>query len=359
MGRVASGRTHREVSLVLSTPAAAVFGLQRPPSGRKQMDARSATLVDQEPRGRTGAPRPAFSLVELLVVIAIIGALSALLLPAIQSAREASRSASCRNNLKQIATAVHLYHDAATRLPPARTDTDSSVVGRSTFFALLPFLEEENTAGLFDKTQGYNAADNQRVVNTWLPIFLCPSMHLPRRVPDPDPKCGEVGAPGSYAVSTGSALSFAPNFPFLNLPPHNGAIIHPKYGRTSIAQISGLDGSSKTLMIGEMDYGLLNHYWSSCKPPKTLKGGDTRWASAYPGVTWGSALAPLNSELLSTQQLGLFYEEYESFRSDHPGGVHFAFVDGSVRLLEETIDQEVLKALATRDGAETLDRSDY
>jgi prepilin-type processing-associated H-X9-DG protein len=184
-------------------------------------------------------------------------------------------------------------------------------------------------------------------------------MHLPRRVPDTDPNCHETGAPGSYAVSTGSTLSFAPNFPFLKLPPHNGAIIHPKYGATSIDKIAAADGTSKTLLVGEMNYGLLNYYWSSCKPSNTVKGGETRWASAYPGVTWASALAPLNSDTLLTQQLGLFYEEFESFRSDHPGGVHFAFVDGSVRLVEETVDQRVLQGLATRMGAETIDVAEY
>jgi prepilin-type processing-associated H-X9-DG protein len=184
-------------------------------------------------------------------------------------------------------------------------------------------------------------------------------MHLPRTVPDPNPACAEVGAPGSYAVSTGSAISAGPISPALKLPDHNGAIIHPRYGVTTMPKISAADGTSKTLLIGEMNYGLSNYFWSSCKAPNTVKGGETRWAVGYYGITWGSAAAPLNSNFQETVVYGFFYQEFDAFRSDHPGGVHFAFADGSVRLLEDTIDHNVLKALATRDGAETLDSSEY
>jgi len=107
-----------------------------------------------------------------------------------------------------------------------------------------------------------------------------------------------------------------------------------------------------------MNYGLTNYYWGSCKPPNTLKGGETRWAVAYPGVTWASAAGALNSTTQQTLHYGFFYEEYEAFRSDHSGGVNFAFVDGSVRFIDEGIDAAVYKALATRDGAESIDRID-
>src|SRR3990172_1436028 len=105
-------------------------------------------------------------------------------------------------------------------------------------------------------------------------------MVLPRQVPDPNPACSEVGAPGSYAVSTGSTICFAPNIPALNMPPHNGAIVHPVYCAVTLAKI--VDGTSNTLLVGEMNYGLTNYYWGGCKPPNTVKGGATRWAVAYP-----------------------------------------------------------------------------
>ncbi|MEX0977853.1 MAG: DUF1559 domain-containing protein, partial [Pirellulales bacterium] len=156
-----------------------------------------------------------------------------------------------------------------------------------------------------------------------------------------------------YAVSTGSTICFAPNIPGLNMPPHNGAIVHPVYGTITLAKI--VDGTSQTMLVGEMNYGLTNYYWGGCKPPKTIKGGETRWAVAYPGVTWASATGRMNSTTQMNSHFSLFFEEYEAFRSDHAGGVNFAFVDGSVRFLTEGIELGVYQALATRDGGETID----
>ena len=185
-------------------------------------------------------------------------------------------------------------------------------------------------------------------------------MNLPREVPDPNPACDETGAAGSYAASTGSGLSFAPNLPVaLNLGPHNGAIVHPKYGPTSIEKISSADGTSHTLLMGEMNYGLKNYFWSgTCKPANTVRWGVTRWALGYPGITWGSALVGLNPDTIQTYVAGGFPAEYEAFRSDHPGGVHFAFVDGSVRFVTDTIELSILQAMATRDGNEKTDKFD-
>ncbi|MGD9722549.1 MAG: DUF1559 domain-containing protein [Pirellulales bacterium] len=314
------------------------------------MDEKSTQLARRGTQG-SAAPRPGFSLVELLVVIAIIGVLVALLLPAIQASREASRSSSCRNNLKQIATAMHMYHDVGKRLPPARM-SDSGF--NSAFLTILPYLEESNLKDMFDDKVNYkSSAANLAVSNTLIPIYVCPSMNVPRVVPEPDPSCGETGAVGSYAVSTGSNTSAGPISPGLNLPKHDGAIIHPRYGTTTIPKISGADGTSRTLMVGEMDYELSNYFWD-CRPTM-LRWGSTRWAVGYYGVTWGSTAAPLNTTAQKNLIYVFFYEEFDCFRSDHPGGVNFAFVDGSVRFVRDDIDLKVLKALATRDGAETLD----
>lgn len=299
--------------------------------------------------------RRGFTLIELLVVIAIIGVLVAVLLPAVQAAREAARNMSCKNNLKQIGLAIQLYHDVHKRLPPARTGDGGGFNG--TFTILLPFLEQTEAAALFDESQKYNyGADNIRVSNTRMPVYLCPTMFLPREVPDPDPACAETGAPGSYAVCVSSDSSFATFLPGI-IPPHNGAIVHPKYGFVTIPKVANADGSSKTLMVGELNYGLRDYNWSVCKPGGTVKWGESRWAVGYPGVTWGSAMGPLNSDRMGELIYGLFNAGYESFRSDHAGGVNFTFVDGSVRFISEEIDQATLKALASREGGETIDTS--
>jgi len=299
---------------------------------------------------RSRRPR-GFSLVELLVVIAIIGALVALLLPAIQAARESARNSSCKNNLRQMCTAMQLYHDAARRLPPARmSDTGFN----SAFLTILPYMEEGNLKSLFNDRQNYKAAGgNSLVSNTYVPVYVCPSMNIPRQVPDTDPSCDETGAIGSYAVSTGSTTSAGPVSPGLNLPPHNGAIIHPRYGFTSLGKIGNADGTSKTFLIGEMNYGLTNYNWD-CRP-NVARWGTTRWAVGYYGITWGATAGPLNSTKLEKFAHPLFYLEFDSFRSDHPGGVNFAMVDGSVRFIAETIEKSVLDGLATRAGNETVD----
>jgi prepilin-type processing-associated H-X9-DG protein len=295
-------------------------------------------------------------------VIAISGVRVAVLLPAIQAAREGSRNASCKNNLRQIALAVHHYHDVAKRLPPARLNYSATAfIEPGPFFVVLPYLEERSTAELYDVRSGYqSSAGNASVSNTRLAIYLCPTMNLPREVPDPNPDCDETGAPGSYAACTGSTLSFAPNLPSaLNPTPHNGAIIHPKYGPTTIDRISNADGTSQTLLLGEMNYGLKNYFWSgSCKPANTVRWGVTRWALGYPGVTWGSTLIGLNHDTIETYVSGGFPAEYEAFRSDHTGGVNFSFVDGSVRFITDSIDLATLQALATRDGHERVDKID-
>ncbi|HEY2827005.1 MAG TPA: DUF1559 domain-containing protein, partial [Pirellulales bacterium] len=191
-----------------------------------------------------------FSLVELLVVIGIVGLLIGVLVPAVQAAREAARSTQCGNHLKQIGLAMQMYSCARKRLPPARFSDDGF---NGALLLILPYLEEQNAATQFDESVPYQSSpQNTAVANLAMPVYLCPSMQLPRGVPDSDPNCNETGAPGSYAVSTGSGISFVFNF----IPPQNGAIIHPKFGSTKIEKISATDGTSKTLLVGEMNYGL-------------------------------------------------------------------------------------------------------
>ena len=125
-------------------------------------------------------------------MIAIIGVLVALLLPAIQAAREASRASTCRNNLRQIGTAFQLYHDSVHRLPPARMSDSGS---NSAFLTVLPYMEESNLKDTFsDKFSYKSSAANRVVSNTHVAVYLCPSMNLPRQVPDPLAACDEVGA---------------------------------------------------------------------------------------------------------------------------------------------------------------------
>ncbi len=286
-------------------------------------------------------PLHGFTLVELLVVIAIIGILISLLLPAVQSAREAARRMQCANNLKQIALAAHLYENTYKHVVPARLEGDYG----STFFILLPFLEQAASYVQFDPEKGILDPANGGVAETRIPTYLCPSMVERRKVPDFE--CtGEFGAPGSYAVCTGTKHT---------LLHHTGVIIRPEEGPIRIVHIR--DGTSNTLMFGEFDYGLKNFYWQEnwlgCSPPRPNENawGHSQWAVGVHGGgwTWGSTFGSFNPD---EYILGQTYRH--NFRSEHPGGVNFALVDGSVRFIGDTIDADLLDDLATRAGGEVI-----
>ncbi len=220
--------------------------------------------------------RHAFTLVELLVVIAVIGALIALLLPAVQAVREASRAVSCRSNLKQIGLAMLQYDLAKKRLPPAQTfrpsSSNTSVDGieatdGSVFIGMLPFLEETALSQQFDPNSLVGDAANTAFRNTPLNILRCPTMRPPEPALSP--------AWDSYAACTGNVYEHftneaAPGF-------DNGAIINPiiqgHLAKTSVQEIGIMDGTSKTLAAGELNFGIKNF------PGGPQSAGPTSWSS--------------------------------------------------------------------------------
>lgn len=269
-----------------------------------------------------------FTLVELLVVIAIIGILIALLLPAVQSARESARRTRCSNNLKQIALAVHNYNDTLKKFPYAslwRTKFYSA------FTATLPFLEGQNVFDQYDgKLSAFHPANG--IISQEIPTFICPTMVRNREV---YPERQEVGAISSYAVSVGNTDAW--------YGPRNGAFrfdTDPETMRLS----NILDGTSNTFLLGELDYGLRNYYWSGTEEPRW---GVTQWGIGYPGYSIATTKGVYNSDLLVQG-----FDEFMTFRSDHPLGCNFAMADGSVRFVSETTDKVVLDASATTRGGE-------
>lgn len=282
--------------------------------------------------------RHGFTLVELLVVIAIIAILVSLLLPAVQAAREASRRMSCANNVKQIALAFHAYHDSFRALPMASQwrRTSGTATFYSPFTAVLPFLEQTPLRDRYDDRQPYSGLVNRQVGSTRIPAYLCPSMVLPPAVPSS--ACGEWMAPASYMASTGSLSAWT----F-----HNGAIIRDTDGSTSFASI--LDGTSQTFLLGEGDYGLRNYLFTSGPCAGSLRGGFVHWVLGYPGAALGSTVGVFHADRLITG-----FDEFQTFRSDHPTGAHFGMVDGSVHFVARYVDALLLDALATRSGSEPV-----
>jgi prepilin-type N-terminal cleavage/methylation domain-containing protein/prepilin-type processing-associated H-X9-DG protein len=302
--------------------------------------------------------RRAFTLVELLVVIAIIGVLVAMLLPAVQSAREAARRTQCVNNLKQIGLAVHNFADAQKTLPPPKALGHSDGAGivsngtadqyrqlGSTFLLLLPYLEEQSLFDTGDPTKDTIDAVNLPMTGAELPAYLCPSMAMQRGMPMTD--CGERLGPGSYLITSRvrygkyTALDGA----FLNPPKHMGQ----RY-RCMWSQIT--DGATHTTFAGETDYGFTSYIWDSgCAADGTTKWGDHAWAEGYWFYAWGHTNVDVAYNF--NDDRAKWQSNYTAtFRSDHPGGVQFVFLDGSVRFLEDTIESETLAAMITRAGAE-------
>jgi len=302
-----------------------------------------------------------FTLIELLVVIAIIGVLVGLLLPAVQSAREASRRMSCGNNLQQLGLAMHSYNGVHRRLPPAVLGINiGSAAGQpvhqaglTTWVALLPFHENGSLYEEFDIHKNAWAAANQSAAKKTPAIHLCPSMSLPD-------SGGKPNGYSSYAVSTGTKR-------YRNQM-HDGAIVDAMnvfrserlsigilpesswMSWTKVDEIAAADGTSNTLLAGE--FGVQEKDTSSLPFPFPSSGPNVgQWAVSYPYHSTASVFGSFNANRISLFDI----PSYESFRGPHSGGVQFVWADGSVRFLTQSIDAVTLKRLAARNDGETVE----
>ena len=301
-----------------------------------------------------------FTLIELLVVIAIIAVLIALLLPAVQQAREAARRSSCRNNIKNIALALHNYHET-TRVFPFGFDE------RETMWhaMILPQIEQAplyNTLIWAENGTGNWDADsaNETACETLLEVFRCPSM----AVPEHDDNQGMDGrVPVSYrAVSSSNAASDdistipASVTPKIALEMQTG-LDGMFFGCSSIKIRDVLDGTSNTVMIGEsftdptfVKDGQGMDYWQMGSPQTggwDCIPGDLGGTEYSEGL--GSCQSPINSRRNPTIA-GVLMEM--SFGSYHIGGAMFGMADGSVRFLSENMSMKVYQGLGSIKGGE-------
>ena len=313
---------------------------------------------------RTAARRPCgsrggFTLVELLVVIAIIGILIALLLPAVQAAREAARRMQCANQFKQVGVAMHSYHAAMTYFPPGRVAEVPPDNASYMFFSwavyLMPYMERDVLYddidfsaywGYFDSTSGDGLSNNE-ISKIVLTGFLCPSdpqsgelVWVTGSTPQPDcaftSMCGVSDSADWIEGWYGYGVK-AKNFPI------NDGIM----GANETCKVSDIrDGTSHTLMVGEVTGGGPGSYrgylWiSECLSDTKdgINGPFTAIGGIFPGM-------PGSIPGMTSMDSG--------FSSHHPGGCHFLRADGSVSFLVEDISQHLLTSLTTRDGGEAL-----
>ncbi|MEM8946743.1 MAG: DUF1559 domain-containing protein [Planctomycetota bacterium] len=290
----------------------------------------------------------AFTLVELLVVIAIIGALVALLLPAVQSAREAARRNSCVNNLKQLGLAVQTYHDVRGTFPQGRLSTNQE--GFSWAFRLLPYLEQES---LFDSYNGSVPVFddlNAQAMRTPVETFVCPSRRTPEADRDFDnndatPVVSSAGAGGDYAANAG--LSFLYGTPNANVlededPTLVAGPIHT-FSRVKARQVT--DGLSHTFAVGEK---FIPQDLDVPSEQEDQFSGDTAYFAAdRPSTIFAG----------TEQGLGSGYEDKSDmkFGSEHPDIVQFVYLDGHVSALDLSVDQDTLEHLSTIADGEVID----
>ncbi|MEW4563321.1 DUF1559 domain-containing protein [Bremerella sp. JC770] len=303
--------------------------------------------------------RKGFTLVELLVVIAIIGVLIALLLPAVQQAREAARRMSCSNNLKQLGLAMHNYHDTYLSLPFGWNNLESSWHA-----SILPQIEMDN---LFETLIWQESGDgnwssgsaNTTACETLIPAYRCPSMAQPEHANN---NSIPERVPGSYlCVASSEARGdtdthVSSGEVYLGMTTQNGVM----YGLSATRFADIIDGTSNTALVGEAytdisdgrDGQAFDHWYIGS--PQT--GG---WNNSSSGQEAGvefsevaGSMYPKINAALDPAESGYFGQI--GFGSYHPGGAMFVFCDGSVHFLPETIDLATYRAIGSRRGKEVI-----
>lgn len=298
----------------------------------------------------------ALTLIELLVVIAIISILVALLLPAVQSAREAARRLECANNMKQLGLACHEYHDAHGHLPAGAYWYTYKLVDREQQYGnilmrLLPYLDEQALYDAFDfsvPTNWQEFPDGRQIGSQSVPAFICPSYgedsvydglvaadYSASQGPsgfyeNPDHTCRFVPIWNEHRLSEEWSEE---NHRFFAGPFHRNEGIEIRF-----AEIT--DGLSKTIFFGEIR-------------PECSHSAQSGWPHTLNGQGHSTTLVPLNWDSCQEEATdGCHYPGNWStelgFRSVHPGGVNFLLGDGAVRYFPDEIDYQTLQYLGAK-----------
>jgi len=312
--------------------------------------------------------RSGFTLIELLVVISIIAVLIALLLPAVQSAREAARRIQCVNNLKQIGLGLHNYQESRTVLPGA--DMVFNVTELSGLSNILPYLEQSNVYNSINFDFSYQDPNNNTAMMTVINGFVCPS-----DLPDPIPS---LGGQTNYMANMGSNIVWqAPVGPNVGMPAPNGVF----YGDSATTFAAITDGLSNTAFYSERILADGNNaivspiadvFFSPLFPTTSDQALQMCQAvnindlnNQFPlfmGAPWlcGQHIF-LHVGQPNTRSCGFFI----ALRADmppssrHPGGVNLLLADGSVKFVKDAINLPIWRSLGTRAGSEIVSADSY
>ncbi|MCS7305530.1 MAG: DUF1559 domain-containing protein [Thermoguttaceae bacterium] len=259
-----------------------------------------------------------FTLIELLVVITIIGILMALLLPAVQAAREAARRTACSNNLRQIGLALENYHSQYICYPiggleyrPWDTPTAKHLKNYAWSAFLLPFLEQEALYHSIDFTKPFDDPANAQAAATILPVYLCPSMGRSSLLRQGRGATDFGGINGTRRVA--------------NNNPANGVMLYDKYLQAAHIR----DGLSNTLAAAE--------------------------AAGWPDGQWINARNVYDVAFQINYRPPPGQMPENEIQSLHPGGANGLMCDGSVRFLPQSLDMNILSALCTRANGDIVE----
>lgn len=332
---------------------------------------------------RSNQIKRGFTLVELLVVIAIIGILIGMLLPAVQSVREAARRTSCLNNMRQLGIALHNYEGAYRAFPPSRLTPDDNPLpsgvtaggGTSAFQSwttlILPFVEQGNLANQFDFQQAWFDdvnSGNLAVVSTQLPIFKCASSPSSD---GQDPYHVIGAAAGDYGSINEVKKKVYTNVLGIADPGDSAREgLLSKFKKNPIGQCT--DGTSNTFYVAECagqpevftSAGPMNaERFANYTDDKVVNfngrfvpADGTGWADPDCGFSINGASPDGLTKYGPAMINAINVSEAFSF---HPGGASFAMADGSVQYVQSQIDPQIFVALCTRSGGEVVNTSDF
>lgn len=279
--------------------------------------------------------RSGFTLIELLVVIAIISVLVALLLPAVQQAREAARRVQCKNNLKQMGLALQNYHNTHGRFPPGFIREH----GTAWSAMILPELDQAPLYNTISWGSKWSSGVNEAACGTIVPVFRCPSAPVPAQVSNNSNIKGRV--PCTY-LACASGTNMVDNS--IDDSAQDGLF----FNNRSMKMRDITDGSSNTVAVGETKFD--NNTLQNGNVVDHWYFGSVQIRSGIENSEFvGSTAARINAFDIPSAKID---EKELCFGSYHAGGCQLMLADGSVKFFSENIDAAVRSGLGTRNGGE-------